>query len=281
MLNHLLFHAHTKEQVAQCRYFLLKHLEIYNLKPPAATKIVVYTNEPVAFEGFTNFFSCFEMREPAPLPGNAAKTMLLHQFFLQNSGAVLYCDTATYPVQPLEALFADIGKGNLYLHAPRRHPESELNKAFRKMPGLRDKTATAVAAPAPARVNVWHTAVIGISDRNKDRIERLLQEAPGAENALATDYSYTKVFGEEGKIKSAAKHISEYSGFKEFSQLLEAFFRKAEEESIPNQVKALHHINAAAIRQQRDQYHQQRFFKKWLQTITGKRWRIEQYIKKF
>jgi hypothetical protein len=272
MPNHLLFLAHTDQQVAECRYFLLKYLAVYNLKPPANTTVVVYTHQPTAFEGFTSFITAFQM---PVLPGTpTSKTALLHEFLSNNTGNVLYCDTATYPLQPLEALFADIEKGSLYLHAPHRHKESELHTTIRKLTALRDKTATATATPEP-RINVWHAAVIGLNDHFKNHVEKLAQQQPAT--ALDTDYNYTKQFGESGKIKSAGKYLFDYGGFEEFSQLLQTFFKKNEEESIPNQIKLLHHIDAAAIQQQKRDYHQQPLFKKWLQAITGKRWSIRQY----
>jgi hypothetical protein len=275
MPNHLLFLAYTDQQVAECRYFLLKYLAVYNLKPPANTTVVVFTHRPTAFEGFTSFFSSFRMPAfPETASGTFTKTAALHQFFLTNTGNVLYCDTSTYPLQSFEPLFADIEKGSLYLHAPHRHKESELNAAFRKMAALRDKTRTATAAPE-ARINVWHAAVIGVNDHFKNHIEKLGQQQPAT--ALDTDYNYTKQFGESGKIKSAGKYIFDYGGFDEFSQLLQTFFKKNEEESIPNQIKLVHHLDAAAIQQQKKEYQQQPLFKKWLQAITGKRWSIRQY----
>lgn len=209
--------------------------------------------------------------------GTFRKTALLHQFFEQQSGAVLYCDATTYPLQQLEPLFDDIERGALYLHAPRRYPESDLQKALRKFTTGRDNTATTTARPAPARINVWHASVIGMNDQNKALLENLLSNESSLENSLATDYNFTKAFGEAGKIKSAAKYISDYGDFKEFSQLLETFFKKNEEESIPSLVKALHHIDAAVIQKQKEQFQQLPLLKKWLHTLTGKRWSIKNY----
>lgn len=279
MHNHLLFLAYTDQQVAECRYFLLKYLAFYNLKPPVHITVVVYTHQPMAFEGFTSFISSFQMPALPTTQSSATftKTAALHEFFLNNTGNVLYCDTSTYPLQSLEPLFADIEKGNLYLHAPHRHKESELNVAFRKLDALRDKTRTPTAVPE-ARINVWHAAIIGLNDQFKHHIEKLGQQQPAT--ALDTDYNYTKQFGESGKIKSAGKYFCDYGGFEEFSQLLQVFFKKNEEESIPNQIKLVHHLDAAAIQQQKKEYQQQPLFKKWLQAITGKRWSIRQYESK-
>ena len=274
MPNYLLFQANSKQQVAECRHFLLKYLALYNLKPPADTTAVIYTNDPGAFESFGNFFTRFEM--PAVASDLSTKTRVLQHFLQQHNGAVLYCDTATYPVQLLEHLFADIEKGTPYLHSPHRYAETELDKALRFFTPPRDKTATAVATPA-ARVNVWHAAVVGLNDRAKDALAKLVEDENPTANILAVNYNYTKVFSELGKIKGAAKYIFEYSGLPEFSQLLESFFKKNEEESISNQVKLLHHIDAATIQQQKEDYLQQPLFKKWLQIITGKKWTIKQY----
>lgn len=278
MTQYLLFQAITPQQVAACRYFLLKYLAIYNLKPPSGIAVLVYTNQPVSFEGFTNFIPQFLMpslSEKAPV---FSKAELLQQFFLQYNGAVLYCDVTTYPVQPLEPLFTDIEHGNCYLHAPRRYPESELSAALRTITSVLDKTKNAATTPA-SRINVWHAAVVGLTSQHRETIAAICQSAPA--NGLALDYAFTKQLGEQGKIKSAARYLFDYGGFKEFDQLLQAFFKKSEEESIPNQVKLLHHIDAAAIQQQKAAYQEQPALKKWLLTLTGKRWSIQSYINKF
>lgn len=282
MPNHLLFHAYTRQQVAECRYFLLKYLAVYNLKPPAGTAVIIYTDQPVAFEGFTNFFTRFQMPDVLlnASPNTMTKVAVLQQALLQHSGNLLYCDTATYPLQPLEHLFADIEKGALYLHAPQRQKESELNVALRKLTSRRASTA-AIVEPPNARVTVWGAAVVGISSQKRELVAKLAPEGPLSQNDLAMNYTFTKVFGEAGKIKSAAKYIFEYSTLKEFSQLLETFFKKNEEESIPNQIKLVHHLDAATVQQQKDAYHQQPLFKKWLQIITGKKWTIKQYEKEW
>jgi hypothetical protein len=279
MPKYLLFLAYTKQQVAQCRYFLIKYLALYNLKPPTDTTAVIYTSDPVNFENFGNFFKHFEMPDIA---GNTfTRTTALHHFFHQHSGVVLFCDTATYPLQPLEHLFADIEKGALYLHSPKRYSENELTKARRPFSNLRDKTETHIATPTPAHINVSHAAVVGMNGQHQELLTKLLHEESIAATPLALDYSYTKIFSEAGNIKSAAKYIFEYSSLPEFSQLLETFFKKNEEESISNQIKLLHHIDAAAIQQQKEQYLQQPLFKKWLQIITGKKWTIKQYESRF
>lgn len=277
MPNHLLFQAYTPLQVAGCRYFLLKYLSLYNLKPPAQTGVIIYTNQPVAFEGFTNFFPQFQMPDVllnAP-GGGLTQAAVLQQALLQHSGNMLYCDAGTYPLQPLEPLFADIEKGALYLHEPCQ--EKERKRAV-KTPSRRNRPTT-VAAP-PNSVNLWQAGVAGINSRKSDLILKL-REAENAQPGLAADALFTKTFGAAGKIKIAAKYIFSYSELPEFGALLETFFKKTEEESIPNQVKLAHHLDAAAVQKQKEAYRQQPLFKRWLQIITGKRWSVTQYEKRW
>jgi hypothetical protein len=220
------------------------------------------------------------MRDLAALPAKATKTNALLHALQHNPGNVLFCHTATYPLLPLEPLFADIEKGALYLHAPHPYSETDLDKILRRFTAIRDKTATTVTTP-PLGVKVWHAAVIGLSDRHKALVDRLLRDEIPGEDAQAANYSYTKVFSETSKIKSADTYIFEYTNFEEFNQLLRIFFQKNEEESIPNQVKLIHHIDAATIQQQKEQFQQQPLLKKWLQTLSGRKWSIKQYESKW
>ena len=71
--------------------------------------------------------------------------------------------------------------------------------------------------------------------------------------------------------------IERYDHLREFDLLLKDFFRKNQEESISNQVKAIHHLNAHQIQDQKMQFQKLPFYTRMLRRITGKGWRIRNY----
>jgi hypothetical protein len=71
-----------------------------------------------------------------------------------------------------------------------------------------------------------------------------------------------------------------YDPSQEFSRLLQYFFKRYQEESVPNQVKLIHHIDARTIEREKKQYDQLPFYLKWIKKLTGKNWNIANYKKK-
>lgn len=97
----------------ECRYALLKLLSVYNLKLPRDLSVVVHTAHPRLFDEFLTFFPQLEVKEPVnKIPNN--KAQVIQNFFSSTQGNLLVCDTATYPVEPLEKLFQEIDKGALF-----------------------------------------------------------------------------------------------------------------------------------------------------------------------
>jgi hypothetical protein len=77
------------------------------------------------------------------------------------------------------------------------------------------------------------------------------------------------------------KYWNHYHYSKDFKSLLQFFFQRNEEESIPNLVKLIHFLNADQLEQDRLQYEQQPFYKKWFDKLKGQAWSLERYKRKF
>lgn len=72
--------------------------------------------------------------------------------------------------------------------------------------------------------------------------------------------------------------IERYQNLKEFPILLKDFFRRYQEESVPNQVKLIHNIDAKEIEQQKKKFESLPLASKWLRKLTGKGWSISNYL---
>lgn len=69
-----------------------------------------------------------------------------------------------------------------------------------------------------------------------------------------------------------------YKNLKEFSVLLKDFFGKYQEESVPNQIKLIHNIDAKKIEEQKRQFENLPLPSKWVKKLTGKGWNISNYL---
>lgn len=74
------------------------------------------------------------------------------------------------------------------------------------------------------------------------------------------------------------KSVECYQNLKEFPILLKDFFRRYQEESVPNQIKLIHNVDAKEIENQKNKFEQLPLAAKWLRKLTGKGWNISNYI---
>jgi hypothetical protein len=275
MHHYLLFQTGGNwQRIYECQYALLQYLAIYNLKPPTDTGILLYTEQPSEFDAYTSFFPSFLMRQ-APL---SPKALLLEQALKEHQGNILYSDTDVYPIKALTNIFQSIEKGKAFLLLKHWRKETTLVKTLldeyeKKIRGRKSQTSKEV---------LLLPAVIGVNNSHLP----LLQKAATLIHTPATDTSFEQVESwalqetlEKGNTSwtSFATHQTSAA----FKELLPVFFQRNAEESIPNLVKLVHHLDARQIQQEEERYQQQTFYKKWLDKFTGKGWSIERYKKRF
>lgn len=73
------------------------------------------------------------------------------------------------------------------------------------------------------------------------------------------------------------KSVECYKNLKEFTILLKDFFGRYQEESVPNQMKLLHNIDAKQIEKQKNEFENLPLPSRWLKKLTGKGWNISNY----
>lgn len=72
-------------------------------------------------------------------------------------------------------------------------------------------------------------------------------------------------------------NIRSYKDLKEFKFLLKDFFGRYQEESVPNQVKLIHTIDAGKIEAEKKEFERQPLLLQWIQKLSGKGWNILNY----
>lgn len=85
---------------------------------------------------------------------------------------------------------------------------------------------------------------------------------------------------EGGRTADAKTFIETYQDLKEFRHLLNRFFGRYQEESIPNQVKLMHPIDAKKIREQKMQFMKLPAYTRVIRKVLGTGWTISSYTKK-
>jgi hypothetical protein len=298
MQNFLLYQAYGNiDHINECRYALLRYLEVYNLKPPKDIGLIIYTDQPAYFENFTPFFDSFEMKEISETQvkewrGEAncqprVKMEIIREFLNNVNGNLLYCDGDTYITAPIHPLFTELEKGHFCVYEDKtslsREALYEL-QSLKKHITQNELNYKGKRVELSGSTNIWNTAVVGISSDKKYLADDILALTDSTfqqfKKPIAGPFAISYILQNEGTVKTASGFIQHYGALKEFRSLLRIFFKKNEEESIPNLVKLVHRLDAIAIRQFRNKFDALPFYKKLIYSLTGKGWNIKQYERK-
>jgi hypothetical protein len=298
MQNAILYQAYGGQDfVNECRYSLLKYLQVYNLTPPSHTALVVYTDMPDAFADFAPFLQRLSTRK---LPKETVqkwrgsinfvhrvKIEMLLDFLQSFNGNVLYCDTDTYLKEPIESIFEDIRQGAFYLHQYEGVVDKTINPSFQKWETFLSTTPLHYnnkRVEFTKKLKMFNAGVVGLNSSHKYVLQDVLALTDTIyakfPKHIAEQFAFSYCFQKSGTIKAADHLIAHYWNLKEFRQLLQKFFVTNAEESIPNLIKKLHAIDAMAIQEEKNAYEQLPFLQKLARKLLGKAWKIAHYEKR-
>lgn len=148
------------------------------------------------------------------------------------------------PAERLTRQYAAEEEGNLLYMAHNTYPVSTLDPLFRRM------EQGHVVGMANHQALGWNT--------HAEREAEVLIKNGVTENSEGT--------------------IAVYENFPEFYSLLRQFFKKNYEESIPNLVKRAHAIDAKQIEAEKKKFLELPRLSRWIKTITGRGWSINNHI---
>ena len=281
MPNNIVYLAANTDRINECRYSLLKYLSVYNLKPPPGTSIIVHTERPEAFEAFTPFFQDLRLKEIGQ--SSLSKFDFIHQTLSSLEGNILFADCDSYFIAPTEHLFDEIQNGKIlfYDQILVSDTSSQIQKLNERLSNNSIKVNDQ-KVPPPSK-NLYTTEVLGLNKAASPLIKKmsdLYSQLPRPSGPIAEQYAFTHFALNEPTL-SANNVVASYRFFPQFKNLLQFFFKKNEEESIPNLVKLVHHLDAQAILQDKKLFDSQPFVKKLFSLLSGKAWSVRQYQNKF
>lgn len=77
---------------------------------------------------------------------------------------------------------------------------------------------------------------------------------------------------------NTTESVQSYKGLQEFRVLLKDFFRRYQEESVPNQVKLIRNVDPKRIETEKKRFETLPLASKWFKKIIGKGWNISNYL---
>ncbi|HUC82745.1 MAG TPA: hypothetical protein VMR70_17685 [Flavisolibacter sp.] len=299
MQNAILYQAYGGvDFVNECRYSLLKYLQVYNLKPPPDTGIYIYTDQPHLFADFLPFFAKLEC---LPVSAESVKQWkgplaFVHRFKIEMTrdfcsrfeGNVLYCDTDTYITAPLHDVFNDLSKNHFYMHQYEGVIDRSQSPSFHKWEKFLSTTPVDYGANKVAfskTLRMYNAGVVGLNTANKALLDDVLLLSDAVYGKfpkhIAEQFAFSYCLQKKSEVKTADHVIAHYWNLKEFRQLLHTFFSRNQEESIPNLVKKIHHLDALAIMEQKITFESLPFLPRLFKKLKGTAWHISRYEKKW
>ncbi|HVK96732.1 MAG TPA: hypothetical protein VM368_02890 [Flavisolibacter sp.] len=283
--------------VNECRYSILKLLQFYNLIPPKETGICIYTDHPSQFDEFQSFFHSVEIRELSPATiqewkgainfKHRVKVEMLIDYFKNYQGKVIYFDTDTFIQSPVESLFQHIENGKFLMHEYEGTMSSNTSAYFGKWEHFFRTTPVIYnnqQLDFSPDLKVWNAGVIGLNSESKVVLHEVLSLTDSIYKKfpkhIAEQFAFSYCFQKKGHVEDVSGAVFHYWNVKEFRTLLNYFFEKYSEESVPNLVKLLAHIDPVAIQRDKVNYKKLTILQKFTRTLAGKSWKIENYLKK-
>ena len=111
------------------------------------------------------------------------------------------------------------------------------------------------------------------------------EPAPAFQQLSALGFSSPqreKITGDLTNLKTQTSRdtLATYQDLKEFRILLRHFFRRHQEESIPNQVKLMHTLDPLVILEEKKKFLKQPLYARLLNKMMGRGWSISRYTSK-
>src|SRR5215203_5382796 len=234
--------------INECRFSLLKYLQLYNLKPPSTTGIFIYTDQPHLFSDFLPYFHHLEF---IPLKNETVKLWrgphdFVHRFKIEMildfltrfDGNLLYCDTDTYAITALEDVFEAIEHGVFYMHEYEGLIDKSKYPSFHKWEDFLATTRidyNTKQVEFDKTLKMFNAGIIGLPADKKEVLKDVLALTDNIYSKfpkhIAEQFAFSYCLQKHGTVKPADFALSHYWNLKEFRQLLSTFFAKNAEES--------------------------------------------------
>jgi hypothetical protein len=292
MGNYLVFQAYgPAEIINQCKFFLLRFAAKANDWDRENIKIVIYTTDESSFYGWKAvlpniMFEPVTMKQITEWRGainfvHRVKIEIITHFFSKYGGNMLYCDTDTYPLLPLQALFTGIDNGKIYMHTcegkieyigqfKKWHLFLQKNKQLDFLSGVNIKCS------------MWNAGVIGFSDAYKSILSGVAELTdnvyPLFKKHTVEQFVFSYFLQQQQEVNAAENYIYHYWDLKEFGVILNSWFLNNREKSFAELIESSTHISPEEIMLEKTRYYSNTWPAKLYKKLRGKNWKIENYV---
>ncbi len=240
----LVFQAYGAETVMnECVFALLSFCRHHQPKDWEKWEVWIYTDNPQFFKQFSDcplpvFYREINQETIRLWHGeidfvHRVKIEVLRDFTSNHSGNILYLDTDVCFTQPINDIFNNIGKGDLYMHILEGKIHESKNLVLQKLSKFlktnRSFTVNGNTISIPEETAMWNAGVLGFHSFQTPLLEDALhftdEVFPLFPKHLVEQFAFSFFFQKNNNLKALNIHIIHYWNLKEIRPVLAAFFK--------------------------------------------------------
>ena len=286
----LLYQAYgSADIINECKFSLLRLYETYSAQQQEPPLVIIYTDQPAAFNSFHLHLSLIlktigaEQIQQWKGPHNfvhLVKIEIIKDCLLHYPGKIIYTDTDTICEKPLTEVFNTINSSAVYFHEYEGTLATPAFKKWRRF--FETNEVPGMQHYSPLNMEMWNAGVIGLETAHL----HLLNEVFALTNNLYSRYpkhiaeqlSFCYVFQRHNiKINGAKAYIFHYWNLKEYRQLLSGFFHNHSHQNFEGLAKQSSKVLPQQMLAEKMHYKSYSLIKKWLLAIRGTSWNINRY----
>jgi len=242
MTNYILYMVYGSIDVFhECKFSLLRLLSVYEKSKISPPEIIIYTDKPDQFSSFGDRL-VLHIREIRPSQIRQwrgeidfifrPKIEMLLDCVSHYTGKLLYTDSDTYCLQPLEPLFDLLSDSSVILHKCEGSIGNPYNLHIKKWKGfLRRQTKSGLSAAL--KMSMWNAGTIGFTPVQAPLLQEVLSTTDEVHRKFpkhtVEQFAFCYTFQKHHlQLEEAEPFLFHYWNLKEFRVMLKHFFQKYE-----------------------------------------------------
>jgi hypothetical protein len=225
----------------ECKFSLLRLLTVYEKSKISPPEIIIYTDKPDQFPSFGDRL-VLHIREIRPSQIRQwrgkidfifrPKIEMLLDCVSHYTGKLLYTDSDTYCLQPLEPLFDLLSDSSVILHKCEGSIGNPYNLHIKKWKGfLRRQTKSGLSAAL--KMSMWNAGTIGFTPVQAPLLQEVLSTTDEVHRKFpkhtVEQFAFCYTFQKHHlQLEEAEPFLFHYWNLKEFRVVLKHFFQKYE-----------------------------------------------------
>ena len=275
----------------ECKFSLLRLLAVYEKSVISPPEIIIYTDKPDQFSSFGDKL-VLHIREIRPSQirqwrGDIdfifrPKIEMLLDCVTHYTGKLLYTDSDTYCLQPLEPLFDLLSDSSVILHkyeGPIGNPSNLHTKKWKNF--LQGQTRSGLSTAL--KMNMWNAGTIGLMPAQARLLQEVLTTTDEVHRKFpkhtVEQFAFCYTFQKHHlHLEEAAPFLFHYWNLKEFRVVLQRFFQKYEGLSLSGLMEKSVLILPENIVPDKVTYGKIPSLNRRIKRLLKKEWKIDPYL---